>query len=92
MVALKAKDLTSISRENFKKEMFLKVNALKGRTYCSVMNTLIELRPFINNEDDYLKNNMIFMSLLHTYYSEFIKFICRTLTVIKQLLKIYFID
>ena len=79
--------------EEFRKEMYLQVNILKNKTNCSVINTLIELKviqhfsllfykPFINSQDDYLNSNFMFMSLLHTYYSEFIKFMNRTLTVL----------
>ena len=61
--------------------MFAEVNLVKNKTFCSVINTLIELKPFINSQDDYLNSNVMFMSLLHTYYGEFMKYMNRTLTV-----------
>ncbi len=90
--ALKHPPISNQTLEFFRKDMFLQVNNLMNQTHCSVMNTLIELKSFIDGSDDYLKNKVTFMSLIYTYYSEFIKFICSTLTVIPVNIPLIFQD
>jgi hypothetical protein len=36
--------LQNNQQDDFRKEMFQQINLLKNKTYCSVINTLIELK------------------------------------------------
>lgn len=40
-------------------------------------NTLIDLKPYITSQDSFLKSHMIFLSLMHSQFIEFIKLIIK---------------
>lgn len=67
--------------ETIKKEIFSSLNTFKNKLYCVVATSLIEMKPFIQQQDNFLKSHLIFFSLLHSQFTEFIKLIVKIMVL-----------
>lgn len=69
-----------IEFENFKKEIFSSLNLFKNKLQCLIAGSLIELKSFILN-DSFLKSHVMFFSLMHSQFTEFIKLIVKLMVI-----------
>jgi len=65
--------------ENIKREIYGLLTIFKNKFYVFLCNTLVELKTFISSTDTFLKSHMMFMSLLHGQYAEFIRNVIKLL-------------
>ena len=67
--------------ETIKKDIFSSLNFFKNKLYCIVATSLIEMKPFIQQQDNFLKSHLMFFSLLHAQFTEFIKLIVKIMVL-----------
>jgi len=67
--------------ETIKKDIFSSLNSFKNKLYCIVATALIEMKPFIQQQDNFLKSHLMFFSLLHAQFTEFIKLIVKIMVL-----------
>ena len=67
--------------ETIKKDIFSSLNTFKNKLYCIVATALIEMKPFIQQQDNFLKSHLMFFSLLHSQFTEFIRLIVKIMVL-----------
>lgn len=67
--------------DSFKKDIFSSLNVFKNKLFCIVATSLIEMKPFIQQQDNFLKSHLMFFSLLHSQFTEFIRLIVKIMVL-----------
>lgn len=79
------KNFTEFKEENdletFKKDIFSSLNVFKNKLFCIVATSLIDMKPFIQQQDNFLKSHLMFFSLLHSQFTEFIRLIVKIMVL-----------